>query len=437
VEVTEVAEREGWYLWRPGSKTATSIRVFPDARPVSPDKASPHFLPDGIHFLFTHPLGNEAYLQIGSTESTETRPLVRADSQAAYAAPGYLLYLRDGALLAQAFDARALRVTGEPQRLLDDVDFFAPTGVAGFSVSQEGTLVARQRQRPSRLAWLDRAGRETGTLLEPNLYGDVKLSPDGRRLAATINDARSGASDIWLVDLERGVPSRFTSSPRGEFLPRWSPDGRSLAFSADWQGPPNVYVQELAGGAARVLVPFDRKQQYPWSWTPDGARLVYTNRDAVSKLDLWITDLTGETRQKLLATEFEETQAALSPDGRFLAFASDVTGALEIYVQPFPGGQGQVRASTGGGFAPRWRGDGRELFYVTPSGELMAVVFAAGGARPFAVAVPRSLFRFDAGAFRDYDVTPDGRRFLFNLASPGANTRPDEVIVEWTRLLHR
>ena len=379
VEVTESADHDGWYLLRTGATTMTRIRAFPKDRPISPDKAFPNFLPDGVHFLFTHPVGGEAFLQVGSTDSEETRALVRADSLAAYAAPGFVLYVRDGALLAQLFDAQTLRINGEPRRLFDDVAFFAPTGRAVFSVSQQGTLVVGHRQRPSRLAWLDRDGRETGTLLGPDLYDKVKLSPDGRRLAVSINDPRTGASDIWLVDLERGVPSRLTSSPRGEFEARWSPDGRSLAFSADWQGPPNIHLQDLEGGSPRVLVPFDRKQQYPWAWTPDGRQLLYTVRHEVSKDDLWITDRAGQDRSALLATPFEETQAALSPDGRLLAFASDVTGALEVYVQSFPGGESRVRVSTGGGFAPRWRGDGRELFYRTRSGQLMAVPFTAGG----------------------------------------------------------
>jgi Tol biopolymer transport system component len=431
VEVTESADHDGWYLMRPGATTMTEIRAFPKERPLSPDKASPHFLPDGVHFLFTHPLGGEAFLQIGSTDSAETRALVRADSRAAYAAPGFVLYVRDGALLAQPFDARTLQMAGEPRRLLDDVAFFAPTGNAGFSVSQEGTLVLRHRKGTSRLAWFDRDGRETGTLLEPDLYGSLKLSPDGRRLAVSINDPRTGASDIWLVDLERKVPTRLTSSPRGEFVPRWSPDGSALAFSADWQGPPNIYLQDLDGGSPRVLVPFGRKQQWPWAWTPDGRQLVYTG-DEVSKDDLWITDRAGQERHPLLVTPFEETQAALSPDGRFMAFASDVTGALEIYLQSFPGGESRVRVSTGGGFAPRWRGDGREIFYLTGSGQLVAVPFAAGGKPTLAIALPRSLFHFNVDALRDYDVTPDGQRFLFSLAGLGAR---DEVVVGWTRLL--
>jgi Tol biopolymer transport system component len=435
VEVTETADGEGWYLVRPGA-AATRIRPFPADRPISPDKASPLFLPDGVHFLFTQPRGGEAFLQVGSIESGETQALVRADSQPAYAAPGFVLYVRDGALLAQPFDARARRMSGDPQRLLDDLAFFAPTGVAGFSVSQQGTLVVRHRQGPSRLAWLDRDGRETGTLLDPDLYGDLKLSPDGRRLAVSISDPRTGSSDIWLVDLERKIPSRLTSSPRSEMVARWSPDGQSLAFSTDWQGPPNVYLQDLVGGPPRPLVPFDRKQQYPWAWTPDGGRLVYTNRDAVSKDDLWITDREGKERERLLATEFTETEAALSPEGRFMAFTSDVTGDREIYLQSFPGGEGRARVSSGGGFSPRWRGDGRELFYVTRSGQLMAVPFDRGSSSVSA-ALPRPLFRFDEDAFRHYDVTPNGQRFLFNLAAPGATAPADEVIVGWTRLLRR
>jgi Tol biopolymer transport system component len=433
VEITETgADHGGWYLLRPGATTMTRIRAFPKERPDSPDKAFPHFLPDGVHFLFTQPVGGEAFLQVGSTDSEETRALVRADSRAAYAEPGFVLYLRDGALIAQPFDAQTLRINGEPRRISDDVAFFAPTGRAVFSVSQQGTLVLGHRQRPSRLAWLDRDGRETGTLLGPDLYDKVKLSPDGRRLAVSINDPRTGASDIWLVDLERGVPSRLTSSPRGEFEARWSPDGRSLAFAADWQGPPNIYLQDLEGGSPRVLVPFDRKQQYPWAWTPDGRQLVYTVKDEVAKDDLWITDRAGQERRPLLATSFEETQAALSPDGRVLAFASDVTGALEIYLQSFPDGESRVRISTGGGFAPRWRGDGRELFYLTRSGQVMAVPLAAGGSPTATVAQPRPLFHFNEDALRDYDVTSDGKRFLFSLAGPGA---ADEVVVGWTRLL--
>jgi dipeptidyl aminopeptidase/acylaminoacyl peptidase len=207
-----------------------------------------------------------------------------------------------------------------------------------------------------------------------------------------------------------------------------------------------VYVQDVAGTPARVLVPFDRRQQYPWSFTPDGASLLYSNRDEAAHHDLWTTDLQGKARKRWLATEFSESEAALSPDGRLVAFTSDMTGAREVYLQSFADGHDRVRVSTGGGYAPRWRGDGRELFYVTVEGQLMAAPVASGGRPPDGL-LPRPLFRFDGHALQDYDVAPDGGRFLLNLGTgdwAGASVEQDldagisaDVIVGWTRLLKR
>jgi serine/threonine protein kinase len=437
VEVTENPDNEGWYVLSPGASSLKQIRAFGANRPVNPDKAFPTFLPDGDHFLFTHPVGDVATLQVGSVRSGETRALAPSDSRAEYAAPGFVFFVRNGTLLAQRFNADTLSLTGEPATVTDDIAFFSPTGEAGFSVSQEGTLIVRHRAGRSELRWLDREGRPGSALLGRDYYQDVAISADGLHVAAAIEDPRRSTTDLWVVDLERNVSTRLTSSPRSEWEARWSPDGSRLVFSTDWEGPPNLYVVDSGGGTPKVLVPFDRTQQYAGSWTPDARQVIYSKRNETFANDIWTIDVATGERRKVLATEFNEAGPTLSPNGLWLAYVSDASGRHEVYLRSFPGSEWQVRLSADGGRTPAWRKDGKELFYYQPSGAIMAVAIepgASGRARP---SLPIRLFPVDARVYKSFTVAPDGRRFLLNLADPADVLPPDEVIVDWARLIKK
>ena len=414
----------------------TRIRAFAPDRPTNPDKAFPFFLPDGEHFLFTHPVGEVATLQVGTIRSQETRSLVPADSRAVFVPPGFVLYVRNGALLAQPFDPRALAMTGDAMTVIDDVAHFTPTGEAAFSASQDGTLVVRRRKGRTQLRWFNREGRATSTLLAPDYYGFLSISRNGQQLAVDVEDPRRSTQDLWVVDLGRSVPTRLTSSPRSEWMGRWAPDGSHLAFSADWEGPPNLYVTEM-GGQPQVLVPFDRTAHFSSEWTPSGTHVVYARRDERFGHDLWMVEVSTGERQPILATEFNEDRPAVSPNGQWLAYVSDASGRNEIYLRSFPKGTWQARLSVDGGHDPVWRQDGRELFYYEPSGAIMSVqIDGSGSGRPQA-SLPARLFPIDERAFVSFDVTADGQRFLLNLAEPGALSRPDEVIVNWLRMIKR
>jgi Tol biopolymer transport system component len=265
----------------------------------------------------------------------------------------------------------------------------------------------------------------------------MSLAPDGQRLAVDIVDPRRSTSDQWIVDLERNLPTRFTSAIRSEMDPKWSPDGTRLAFSTDWQGPPNVYLADLSGGEPRVIVPFDRMQQYAGGWTPDGTRIVYTTRTEKAGGDLWVVDTTSGERRAILATAFEEWAPTVAPNGSWLAYLSNASGGAEAYLRGFPDGAWQTRISGDGATAVAWRADGRELFYVEPSGAFMAVPIVPGPSGSARAGTPVRLFQIDPRLFRSFEVAPDGQRFLVNIASPDAVFRTDEVVVDWTRLLRR
>jgi hypothetical protein len=436
VEVTENSENEGWYVLSPGSPLR-KLRAFAADRPINPDKAFPSFLPDGEHFLFTHPMGDVATLQVGSIRSDESHSLVPADSRAFFVESGFVLYVRSGTLFAQPFNPERLAMTGEPVAVVDKVDYFAPTGEAQFSVSQEGTLVFRPREGRSQLRWFHRDGRQAGGLLGLDYYADHEISRDGQRVVAAITDPRRSTTDLWVVDIERNVSTRLTSSPRSEMSPRWSPDGSRLVFSTDWQGPPNLYVADAGGGEPRVLVPFDRTQQYAGGWTPDGSEIVYAKRADTFLRDIWgVKPATGE-RRSILATEFNEFAPTVSPSGQWLAYVSDASGRSEVYLRAFAEGTWQTRLSTDGGSNPVWRNDGRELFYYQPDGSIMAVQIASSTASAPRASLPARLFQIDVSSYRSFDVAPDGQRFLINQADPGGLSPPDEVVVDWLRLLKK
>jgi Tol biopolymer transport system component len=436
VEVTENPENEGWFILTPGASSLTKIRGLERNRVLTPEKSFPSFLPDGEHFLFTQSVNDVATLMVGSIGSEQTQALAPSDSRGVYAS-GFILYVHQGSLLAQPFDVATRTTSGEPMRLLDDIEFFAPMGSASFSVSQTGLLISRRRAPPSQLRWVDRDGRQSGPVLKAEIFGDARLAPDNRRLAVQIVDPRLSTSDIWIAELERSVAARLTSSPRAEFLPRPSPDGARVVFSADWEGPPNLYIADIDGGEPRVLVPFDRTEQLAGGWTPDGKQVVYAKRNDTYGMDIWVVDVTTGARQPILATPFEENRPAVSPNGRWLAYASNASGRREVYVRDFPKGTWQIRMSTDGGAAPAWRDDGQELFYYQPDGAIMAVPIASGAAGRPAVGVPSRLFGVDPRSIRSFDAASGGRRFLMNLVDPENLSRPDDVLINWPRLLRQ
>ena len=430
VEITENPEAEGWYLWRPGSPELERIRSYEGQR-LAPDKGWPSFLPDGKHVLFTESVNGMGHVQVGSIDSDESWVLAPADSLARYASPGYLLYVRDGALLAHPFDAERRELTGDPVRLVDSVYQFTPTGEARFSVSMEGTLAFRPPPRGFVARWVDRAGRTLADVMEAGWYRHPKLSPDGRRLAIDVYDPRTGTPDIWLRDLERDVSNRLTSSPRTEYFPVWSPDGNRLLYSADWEGPPNLYLCGVDDCEPEVLVPANRLVQNSESWSRDGRYIVFTWTDRSYVEDLWLIDLDDASRtpKPLLDTPYNTYQARISPDGRWLAYCSDETGSAEIYVRAFPEGSRAVRISTGGGTSPVWSRDGTELYFLSPDGALMAapVIDRAD----FRVGTPERLFLPEGRRLAGYDVTSEHDRFLALVADPALTHPPIEVIVDW------
>ena len=436
VEVTESTGNEGWYVLEPGASSLKKLRAFSVDRPIGSDKAFPSFLPDGVHFLFTQPIGTTVTLQVGSIASETTTPLVQTDSQAIYAS-GFVFHVRNGTLLARPFDPEVRSFTGDAVAVVDEISYFAPTGQAWFSVSQEGTLVYRPFSPRSQLQWLSRDGRSLGTILGDDYYERVSLGPDGQRLAVEIIDPRRSTADLWIVDLERNVPTRLTSSVRSELDPKWSADGTRLVFTADWQGPPNLYVSDLSGSEPRVLVPMDRTQQYLGGWTPDGSRVVFSKVTEKSARDLWVVDTTNGDSRAILATAFDERLPAVAANGSWLAYLSNASGRPEVYVRGFPDSTWQTRISSDGARAFAWRADGRELFYVDPSGAFMAVSVSPGPSGSARAAVPTRLFQIDPRLFRSFDVAADGQRFLVNIANPDAVFRTDEVVVDWTRRLRK
>ncbi len=403
----------------------------------------PSFLPDGRHFLYLarSPQSTDVYL--GSLDSKETKRLVSADSGAHYAPPGYLLFLRETNLLAQAFDIKDLRITGEPIAISEEVERIPTIGYASFSVSQNGILSYRSggaRQR-NRLIWFDRTGKELETVGAPGAYNDLNLSPDNKRLVVGRADETSNF-DLWLIELSRGVPSRFTFDPAQDWCGIWHPDGSRIVFSSNRKGIFDLYQKISSGAGNEEMLLQTKEPKWSHDWSRDGRFIVYSSNDAKTKRDLWILPLLGDRKPyPYLRTEFDETQGQFSPDGRWMAYASDVTGTSEVYVQPFPATGGQWQISNGGGAQPRWRRDGKELFYLAADRKLMAVELRPGPT--FEPGIPKPLFDthvwgppLTATVIR-YAVASDGKRFLVNTTPDTISGAPITVVVNWVAKLKR
>jgi Tol biopolymer transport system component len=415
-------------------------------RPAEAGHRFPVFLPDGQHFLYLSrdaPQSQNSGTYVGSLDSSEVRRLLTSQQtlfDVAYANTGHLLFVRGRTLFAQKFDLTRLAVQDEPITIADHVDADPGPG-AMFSISTNGLLVYRQEAAEviSQLVWFDRAGKRVGQLGAPANQDMPTLSPDGTRVAVRRGLEPPGHDDIWILNVATGAESRFTFDS-GNFNPVWSPDGRTVAFGSQRHEPAgllNGVFRRMSSGVGDVeTLVRGRLSTNPTDWSRDGKFVIYVDQDPTTQMDIWALPLTGDRRPiALVRTAGADTLGQLSPDGRWLAYASSASGRTEVYVQAFPVARGKWQISTSGGTQPRWRRDGRELFYLTAGGELMAVPVKPG-IESIETGIPVPLFAMPPGFGEDftYDAAADGRRFLVNTIVSDTS-QPIVVVLNWTAAL--
>jgi serine/threonine protein kinase len=395
----------------------------------------PAFLPDGNHFLY---LGHGIHL--ASLDSPEDKLLLQGVSNTVYA-QGHLFFVRDGTLMAQSFDTKRLEMAGDAIPIAEQVQMGGGGGKGAFSVSEQGILAYQTADASSgsQLTWFDRSGKQTGVLGDLANYASLQLSPDGKRVAVQISGRHP---DIWLYDIARGIRMRFTVDPSAATEAVWSPDGNRLVFNSSRKDRLDLYQKAADGtGSDELLVESD-VDKYPTSWSRDGQFVLYNTTFDVpkTKTDLWVLPLSGDRKPfPFLQTEFNETRGQFSPDGRWVVYTSDESGKDEVYVAPFPGPGGKRQISTAGGTFPRWRRDGKEIFYLSPDNKLMAAEVNGQGTT-LQVGAARVLFDARPGALTltpltfgyQYDVTADGQRFLVNTLVEQKASSPITVVINWT-----
>jgi dipeptidyl aminopeptidase/acylaminoacyl peptidase len=345
-----------------------------------------------------------------------------------YVEPGYLLFVRDGTLMAVRFDAAALAMSGEPRAIADGVRYFKPTGEADISASLNGIVAYRAPLAGQSLTWVDRSGQRVGTVGPVGSFSAMRLAPNDGGILAALIDPKVGTPDLWLYGTRRDTTTRLTYSPGFEDSPVPTPDGKRLLYSSDAVGVPDIFIKELGSTDDDRALVVEPGEQYPNDVSPDGQYFVYTSITYTeTRDDLFVARLDGSEKPVAFArTPFIERSARFSPDGSRIAYESNETGRFEVYVKAFPG-PGQARPiSTRGGTSARWSKDGRQLFF-----RLGRRMFVADMTTPDAD--PRLLFEADR-AFGGFDVAPDGR-FLMIMNDELAQQTPTRVLVNWPELL--
>jgi serine/threonine-protein kinase len=448
-------------LWRvPASGGAPQSVAEPDQRKGELKYLLPQLLPDGRAVLFTvthagMPTWTDTEVVAQSLATGERKVLVHGGADGRYVPSGHLLYISRGTLMAAPFDVRHLEVTGGAGAMLENVmqaanatNEAAESGAGQFAVSAAGSLLyvpGGPLPDPERsLAWVDRSGKIEPLSLPTRAYITPRISPDGRRAAVWTQ----GDRNVWIVDLVRGVMTRLTSDGRNARA-IWTPDGQRLTYATANGGPENLYWRPADGTGAPELL---RKSAYPntaSSWSPDGRTLLFMELDRTTGYDVWALSADGDHRaHPILQTKYDEQYAEFSPDGHWIAYVSNETGQTEVYVQPYPGTGARQQVSVGGGTAPAWSRDGKELFYLTARSvggqavPLKIMVVPVTLTPTFDAGAPHVLFEGTFGnsaAIRDYDVTPDGRRFLMvqQHERPLASTAELVLAENWTDELLR
>jgi len=407
----------------------------------------PQFLPDGRHFLF-FVRSRQATLSgdfIGSLESKEKKLLFRNLSNAVYAMPGFLFFMRENTLMAQPFDSKQLSASADAVAIAQDVLVNAPYSRVVLSVSDNGIIAygGGGKSEPSRLRWLDRTGKQVGNVGDASTYANPRLSPDGTKLAVTIMDAVRGAADIWIYDLVRGGRNRLTFDTSLNYSATWSQNGNQIVFSSTRKnGFPQLYLKSTNGeGSDESLLDSDTTDR-PDDWSPDGRYILYEPNPTVSSL--WLLPVSGDRKPTVFLSGDTGTfpgEGAFSRDGKWLAFTEYARGKREVYITSFPGRTGKWQVSLGGGHYPRWRGDGKELFFLgEDNATLKAVDLDVKNGVPHS-GTPRGLFAVHlmlvsvqnrlGSAWDPFDVTADGKRFLVNSLDQPQAADPIHIVVNW------
>ena len=403
----------------------------------------PEILPGGKAVIFTIWTGrgfDDARIGMLSLETGERRVLVEGGTYARYVPSGHLVFARAGGLLAVPFDLTRLEVTGAPVSILEGVSMSPTTGAAGFSSSGNGSLAyvpGGLTVGEGTLVWVDRKGVAQALPAPSRAYISPRLSPDGERLAVGIVGTNPG---LWLYELARGTLTRLAENLVAPF-PIWTPDGKHLTLGSPLSGSFNLYWMPADGSGAAESLITSENAQWPGSWSPDGRLLAFSEQDPATGWDIWVLGLEGERKPRpFLQTASNESSPKFSPDGRWLAYASDESGRQEIYVRPFPGPGRKWQISTEGGTEPVWARNGQELFY--RNGDKMMA--AAVETKPaFAAAKPKLLFaaHYEKSPYpflADYDVTPDGWRFLMIRASEQESAPTQlNVVLNWSDEVRR
>ena len=426
----------------PASGGTPALIASPD-RSIKEDSLRwPFFLPDGIHYLYSaiNLSGRKDLyaIYVGALNSTEKHLILRTQGNASYADPGHLLFYKDRTLFVQDFDIKNFKLTGEPLPIFTDIGFAPRISKATYSVSGSGLLVAQKagESAVSQLVWFDRAGHEAGVATKPGIYGNNNLSPSGKWVAADMTDQGSLNTDIYIYNVDGGETKRLTFDPAIDSMPIWSPDEKQLVFADNREPRFDLYLKNSDGSQEEKQIPQDGADRFPNDWSHDGKYILYERGP-----DLWYVSVAD-----LKATEFLKATSTLrmgrfSPDGKWVAYASSESGKWEIYVTSFPEAHGKWQVSSAGGTQPRWRGDGKELFYLSPDDKLMSVPVKTG--TNFDAGTPAALFQASPREFAAatseqffYDVTKDGQKFLINTQLKSAKT-PVSVVLNWNAGLKR
>ena len=435
--------RQGSGLYRVSASGGTAKQISnPDKSRGEDGHRWPMFLPDGTHYLYmaANFSGRKDVdaIFVGSLDSNEKHFVVETTANAAFAPPGYLLFYRDKTLLAQQFDLKRFALTGEPTTVFQDIQYLPQMRNAVFAVSNTGLLVAQSGSEValSQPLWFDRNGRELGAVGQPGVYGNVSLASNGRSVAVEKSDIGSQSIDIWTYDYQRGSAKRLTFGPGFAWVPTWSPDAARLVFSSNRQNSVDLFMKNSDGAQAEKSIIHSDFDIYPNDWSRDGKYILY-----LGGIDLWSVTLPELKSSMFLKAASALRNGQFSPDGKLVAYSSNETGKWEIYVTSFPEARGKWQISTAGGEQPRWRGDGKELFYLSSDGKIMAAPVTSGA--NFDAGMPIALFQatprqpVSLQDFFVYDVSRDGQRFLISTQVKQAEIAPMSVVLNWAAKLNK